>query len=249
MMPAVTETRVRGMLAARAMADEGVIKFHAEHQAGPLPRGRHGALLCQLVAWREILGRTGLIGQHSELYDGYGYGNLSARVGPPSAPRGRRPFLVTGTQTSGKEAVGPGDFCRVDSWDFERNRVVSRGPVMPSSESLTHSAVFDLGSHIRFVFHGHSPVLWRRARTLGLPVSDPRVAYGTVRMAREVVRLYRESTLPESQILAMGGHEDGIVVFGRDAEEAGQILLRHLARAWEMECGSHLGLDRPRPRG
>jgi len=54
--------------------------------------------------------------------------------------------------------------------------------------------------------------------------------------AREVERLYRSSPLAEIGILAMGGHEDGIVVFGRTAEEAGQVVLRYLARAYEAEC-------------
>lgn len=218
------------------LQEEGVLKFTADHRREPLPAHRYGELACRLVAWREILSRTGLIGQEPGRYGGFGYGNLSARVGAPSSPRGRRGFLVTGTQTSGKEAVGLGDFCVVEAWDRRANRVESRGTVMPSSESLTHGAVYDLGSHIRFVFHGHSPVLWRRAEALRLPVSDPRVAYGTPEMAREVERLYRSTTLPELQILAMGGHEDGVVVFGRTAEEAGQVLLRHLARAYETEC-------------
>jgi L-ribulose-5-phosphate 4-epimerase len=218
------------------MQEEGVLKFSAEHRREPLPPHRYGELACRLVAWREILSRTGLIGQDPQRYGGFGYGNLSARVGAPSAPRGRRAFLVTATQTSGKEAVGLGDFCVVETWDRRANRVGSRGPAMPSSESLTHGAVYDLGSHIRFVFHGHSPVLWRRAEALRLPVTDRRAAYGTPEMAREVERLYRSSTLREIQILAMGGHEDGVIVFGRTAEEAGQVLLRHLARAYEAEC-------------
>lgn len=218
------------------MEQEGVLKFFADHRHEPLPAGRYGELACRLVAWREILSRTGLIGQEAGRYGGYGYGNLSARVGAPSAGRGRRAFLITGTQTSGKPAVGLGDLCVVESWDRQANRVSSRGVVLPSSESMTHGAVYDLGPHIRFVFHGHSPVLWRRAEALRLPVSASRIAYGTPEMAREVERLYRTSTLPELQILAMGGHEDGIVVFGRTAEEAGQVLLRHLARAYEVEC-------------
>jgi len=218
------------------MQEEGVLKFQADHRQEALAPHRFGDLACRLVAWREILSRTGLIGQDAERYGGFGYGNLSARVGAPSAGRGRRAFLVTGTQTSGKRAVGLGDFCVVERWDRPTNRVASRGLALPSSESLTHGAVYDLGSHIRFVFHGHSPVLWRRAAELHLPVSEPRVAYGTLEMAREVERLHRTSTLAEVQIFAMGGHEDGIVVFGRTAEEAGQVLLRQLARAYEAEC-------------
>jgi hypothetical protein len=55
-------------------------------------------------------------------------------------------------------------------------------------------------------------------------------------MAAEVKRLYRETVLPERRILAMGGHDDGIIVFGRSPKEAGQVLLTWLAQAYESEC-------------
>jgi ribulose-5-phosphate 4-epimerase/fuculose-1-phosphate aldolase len=222
--------------------DEGVIKFHAEHRHAPLDPGRHGELACRLIAWREILARTGLVGQDPALYGGFGYGNISGRVGPPSAPRGRRSFLITGTQTSGKACVCLADLCVVERFDAATNRAWSSGTVLPSSESLTHGAIYDLGPHIRFVFHGHSRTLWRRAQELRIPTSDPGVAYGTTEMAAEVGRLFRSTALSEVQILAMGGHEDGIVVFGRNAEEAGQVLLRYLARAYEADCAAAGGL-------
>ena len=64
-------------------------------------------------------------------------------------------------------------------------------------------------------------------------------------MAREVARLYRSTALAEMQILAMGGHEDGIIAFGRNAEEVGQVMLRYLARAYEAQCAaSGVGLCR-----
>ncbi len=223
------------------MLDEGAIKFDARHRHEPLPARRLGALACQLIAWREILSKTGLVGQDPALYGGFGYGNVSARVGPPSAPRRRRAFLVTGTQTSGRRCVSLADFCLVERYEMEHNRVESFGEILPSSESMTHGALYDLGPHIRVVFHSHSPTVWRRARPLGIPTTDPRAAYGTPRMAREVERLYRETALAEKQILAMGGHEDGIVVFGRNAAEAGEVTLRYLARAYEAECGENAG--------
>ncbi len=226
------------------MFDEGVIKFRAEHREAPLQPQRYGDLSCQLIAWREILAKTGLVGQVPGRYGGFGYGNVSGRVGPPSAARGRRSFLITGTQTSGKDCVSLGDFCVVESYDDRKNLAQSFGPSLPSSESLTHGAVYDLGSHIRFVLHGHTPTLWRRARDLRIPTTAPEVAYGTPEMAAEVRRLYRTSPLAENQILAMGGHEDGIIVFGRTAEEAGQVLLTYLARAFEADCRQQGGLCR-----
>jgi hypothetical protein len=100
---------------------------------------------------------------------------------------------------------------------------------------MTNGAIYDLGPHIRCVLHAHSPSLWRRARQLRLPTTDPRVAYGTPEMAREVQRLFRETAVVERQIMAMGGHEDGILTFGRSPEEAGQVLLTELAKAFELE--------------
>lgn len=222
--------------------DEGVIKFHAEHRHRALDPRRYGEVACALIAWREILSRLGLVGQEPGRYGGFGYGNVSARIGPPSAPRGRRGFLISGTQTSGLPCVTLADFSAVVACDPARNRVESHGLVMPSSESMTHAALYDLGSHIRFVLHAHSPAIWQRAGALRLPTTDPAVPYGTQAMARAVGRLWRETALSETRILAMGGHQDGVVCFGRSAQEAGQALLAALARAHTLACAADGGL-------
>ena len=210
---------------------EGVVKFEALHTQQPVDLGRHGALVAELIGWRAIMRAAGMLGRDPARYGGAGFGNLSARVGPPSSPLGRRAMLVSGSQTGGRAEAGAGDFCLVERYDPAGNRVWSRGPVPPSSESLTHGALYDLGPHVRAVLHGHAPALWRRAARLGLPCTRPEVAYGTPAMAREVARLYRESALSERRILAMGGHQDGVIAFGRSLDEAGQVLVTYLARA------------------
>jgi hypothetical protein len=227
------------------MRHEGVIHFELEHEECSLESRRYGDLACKLVAWREMMALTGLVGQDETRYEGAGYGNVSARLGPPNLGLGRRSFLITGTQTSGKRSIGLDDFSVVERYDYVRNWVLSRGRVRPSSESMTHAAAYDLSPRIRCVLHAHSPVLWRRARDLRLPMTDPAVPYGTPEMGKEVQRLYRETVLPERRIAAMGGHEDGIVVFGRSPEEAGSTLLNWLARAYEAACGDgEVGLCR-----
>jgi L-ribulose-5-phosphate 4-epimerase len=215
---------------------EGVIKFSARHQERRLDPGRYGELCCRLVAWREIMSLTGMVGQDPARYGGAGFGNVSARVGPPSRGRGRRAMLITGTQTGGRARLTLDDFCVVDRYDYHRNLVESHGTIAPSSESMTHGAIYDLSPHIRYVLHAHAPAIWRQAAALGLPASDPAIDYGTPEMALEVQRLYRDSALGEVRLLAMGGHEDGVIAFGHTIEEAGQCLLRWLARAYEREC-------------
>ncbi|MCB9557010.1 MAG: class II aldolase/adducin family protein [Deltaproteobacteria bacterium] len=225
------------------MHDEGVIKFTAEHEHRSLPVRRFGDLTCQLAAWREIMAKTGLVGQRGDLYGGAGYGNVSGRIGAPAAARGERAFLITGTQTGGTPCVGIDDFCVVTRYDYQFNRVSSFGAILPSSESMTHGAIYDLSPQIRFVLHGHSPVLWRQAQALRLPTTAAGVAYGTPQMAHEVQRLYQQTALAERRILSMAGHEDGIIVFGKSAEEAGQVLVTELARAYGRECaGQGVGL-------
>jgi L-ribulose-5-phosphate 4-epimerase len=219
-----------------AMYDEGVIKFQARHETRRLDSRVFGELACKLTAWREIMALTQLVGQDPARYGGAGYGNVSGRVGAPSSARGARSFLVTGTQTGGARCLTLDDYCVIQSYDYQRNTVQSYGGILPSSESMTHGSIYDLSPHIRFVLHAHTPTLWRRAAKLRIPTTDEKVPYGTPEMALEVQRLYRTTPLAEQRIFSMGGHEDGIVVFGRSPEEAGQVLITALARAYELQC-------------
>ena len=211
---------------------EGVTRYEAMHRAGTLDQQLYGDAARVLTSWREVLARLGLIGRDPARYQGFGYGNVSARVGPMGAVgRGRRRFMVSGTQTGGKAMLTLQDFCLVERYDIDRNQVTSVGPIAPSSESLTHGAIYDIAPEARVVLHGHAPEIWSHARALGIPVTSASAHNGTTAMALEVQRLYRETTLPGCGILAMGGHEDGVIAIGRSAGEAGEILVRHLARA------------------
>jgi ribulose-5-phosphate 4-epimerase/fuculose-1-phosphate aldolase len=214
---------------------EGVTQFEAVHQFRPLEAHTCAEPVQELAAWREILTRLGLLGQHPERYEGLGYGNVSARLGPMGNASPAPRYLITGTQTGGKRIVGLGDFCVVERCEVGANRVASYGPVAPSSESLTHGALYEAGPSIRVVLHGHCPEIWRQARRLHLPGTAPHAQNGTQEMAREVRRLYRESAASELGLLVMGGHEDGVLAFGRSAAEAGSALVRQLARALEAD--------------
>jgi len=211
---------------------EGVTRFAVQHEARGLDERVHGDTVRVLSAWREILANLRVLGQDPARYEGLGYGNVSARTGPfGDIPRGRRRFLVTGTQTGGVAHATLREFCLVESWDLARNQVTSAGPVAPSSESLTHAALYDASPAIRVVLHAHAPDIWRQARALGLPVTHASAANGTPAMAHEVQRLFREGTFASTRIATMGGHEDGVIAFGASAAEAGETLVHQLARA------------------
>lgn len=207
---------------------EGIIKYQLDFTpTPPLP----AAELEEINRWRAILYARKLIGQDPARYGGYGYGNLSMRLPPFDAPPTLRRFVISGSQTGDLPALGPEHYTVVTECYPAENRLVAQGPIRPSSESLTHGAVYALDPAILVVFHVHSPAIWQRAASLGIPITDPLVPYGTPAMAAEVARLYATTDMAARRIFSMGGHEDGIFTFGETAEAASDVLMAALAAA------------------
>lgn len=202
---------------------EGVIKFNLEHSDAPAPPVEETAAL---RAWFPILRQTGLVGQEPDRYLGFAYGNISRRSA--------QGFVISCTQTSGKDALLADDFSLVTGFDISTNRLQSKGPCAPSSEALTHGAVYRAISQAGAVFHAHSSVIWKHTQPLGLPQTDPAIEYGTPDMAQAIAGLLEEN--PDTRLFSMGGHEDGIVAWGETPEQAGTLLTRYLARAcqWDL---------------
>ncbi len=213
--------------------DEGVIKYELAHRDAPLPREAY-ARVAAIAAWRRVLVKLAIIGRDPLLYGGAGYGNASARITPYPGERGRRRFVITGSQTGVPDERSVAPLCVVEAYDAKRNYLQSFGPIQPSSESLTHGAIYDLDPRIRFVIHGHVPYIWRSAAELGLPCTSPDVAFGTPGMAFEMMRVYRDSNLADTRLVVMLGHEDGVISFGRSIDEAGEVMVRYLARAFAL---------------
>ncbi|MEA2079107.1 MAG: class II aldolase/adducin family protein [Pseudomonadota bacterium] len=214
------------------MQEEGVIKFELQFSktaATPLEN------LCDLNAWRRILCQLELLGQDPARYAGYGFGNVSHRITPFDAPAGQRRFVISGTQTGALANLDGSHYALINAYDPERNRVVAEGPVKPSSESLTHAMIYDLDASVHVILHVHSPHIWRHAHAMGIPVTDETVPYGTPEMARETARLFRETDVKHKGIFSMAGHEDGVISFGKTADDAGSNVLRALAHAYAIK--------------
>jgi ribulose-5-phosphate 4-epimerase/fuculose-1-phosphate aldolase len=175
------------------------------------------ALIAPLKRWRDHLHNLGLIGVYP---DGVGFGNVSMRVD------GER-FAITGTQTGGVAELEPRHVTLVDDVDIERNSLRCTGPIEASSESMTHAAIYRCDPSIGAVVHVHHLATWN-ALMGHVSTTDVDVPYGTPAMVREIERLFRESDLRERRIAVMGGHREGLVTFGRDLDEAGEVMLRHI---------------------
>ena len=200
---------------------EGVVKYELLFdQAEPVSDHDYG----DLNRWHGRFKRAGILGQDPQRYDGLGFGNLSQRINNSN-------FLISGTQTGYLDMLSPADYALVTNADISTNRITAEGRVRPSSEALTHAAVYALDVGIGYVFHVHSPDIWKQRQHLGLPQTDAGVPYGTPEMANEMCRLYREGAFQRGNVFAMAGHEDGIVGFAASADEAGEAIMALLHRS------------------
>lgn len=207
---------------------EGVIKFQLSYQPSP---ALGFPVLHTLNGWRAILYHHRLIGQDPARYGGYGYGNLSCRIPPYAASPSARRFLISGTQTGELTVLDAEHYALILAAHPAENHIDATGPIRPSSESLTHSAVYAVDPAIHWVFHAHSPTIWRQAATYNLPTTAPDIAYGTPEMAGAVAQLFIDTDVAVRRIFVMGGHEDGVISFGPTAADAGRTLLDALYAA------------------
>ena len=198
------------------MKETGSIKFHCNwHKTAPLP----DAHIRELNQWRQQLYALMLIGENDE---GIGYGNISCRQ------TGNR-FIISASGTGKIARLDGRHYCMVTGFDIECNEVTAEGPMLASSESMTHAMIYTLRSDVNCVMHVHHKQLWEYLLKM-YPSTHPGVAYGTPAMAFEIQRILQDIPVAAATIFAMAGHEDGVIAFGRNAAQAGRMLLEHLHR-------------------
>jgi ribulose-5-phosphate 4-epimerase/fuculose-1-phosphate aldolase len=190
---------------------EGYIKFEARWTLGPpLP----DADIAEINHWRQHVFELGFIGAYP---DGIGFGNISRRW--DAAGR----FLISGSATGHLDALDARHYCLVHSVEPEQNLVCCEGPVIASSESMSHAVIYRHCPEVGAVVHAHHRALWERWMHR-LPTTGAGVSYGSPEMAAEIVRLLRETELRHSGVFITAGHEEGIFAFGRNLAEAVQRL-------------------------
>jgi len=192
------------------MRDEGVIKFKLTLKRAPAPEMNQ---VIALEKWRALLFKLGLIGEYPN--EKIGYGNLSSRLVKKS-------FIITGSQTGHLAHLQAHHYTKVIDCDLKKGLVTAEGLIPPSSESLTHSGIYDACPGIHYVFHVHHTKLWEMLKAGPFDSIHEGIAYGTVEMAEATQALLGDKT---SGVFVMNGHEDGIVSYGATAEDAGRILL------------------------
>jgi L-ribulose-5-phosphate 4-epimerase len=194
------------------MSENGYIKFSYDWtKSVPLSASD----IADLERWRTRLRDLRLIGANP---NGTGYGNISRRIGRSNQ------FIITGSNTGHLATLGGNGYTRVLSFDLPGNKLECEGPIQASSESLTHAAVYLTDPEVNAVFHVHSLSIWQRWIDK-LPTTSRKAEYGTPEMAEEMVKVLKSGYTGERGVVVMGGHQEGLVSFGKTLDEAGEVLL------------------------
>ena len=161
------------------MTEEGYTKFNSTWIPVELFQN-----IEKLNEWREKFRSLELIGMH----DGIGYGNISIRK--------YEGFIISGTKTGGIEKLTEQNYTKVINYDIDKNWLACVGKTDASSESLSHAAVYQSNKNANAVIHVHSLEMWERLINK-IPTTSPEAEYGTPEIAREIIRLFKETDVKE----------------------------------------------------
>lgn len=199
------------------MIDEGYIKYNAHWtKTAPLPKNQ----LCNINYWRQVMYRHQLIGAYP---NGIGFGNISRRWGNGTQ------FIISGSKTGNYPVLDERHYAKVTDFDIARNEVRCEGPVIASSESMSHAVIYQECPTIHGIIHVHHLALWRYL-LFKVPTTANGATYGTPEMATSIIDLIHSTDLKERRIFAMQEHKEGLFVFGETLAVATQVILKYLRK-------------------
>lgn len=198
---------------------DGVIKFALHHRNTGLQIDTN--VFQELIDLRDRLKELNLIGVYPDDYymtPGVGFGNASIRY------TSDHQFLVSGSQTGPLITTTQDHYSLVTDCDIDNNALTSKGPIKPSSESMSHAAIFEIAPEVKCVIHVHSKKMWDAFEKFDMPITPEDVLYGTPEMARALQDVYNKTPVLVKPI-CMRGHIEGLLTWGRTVQEALQLYL------------------------
>ena len=199
------------------MIDEGVVKYSLEFTESEAIESKQ---IQEIESLREDLFTLGLIGAYAK--NGIGYGNISQKFEDSDFE-----FLITGTQTGDIENLEPKHYSIVTKIDFEKFTTYASGVTRPSSEAITHGAIYQISPKIKAVIHIHSEKLWNFMLKNGY-LSTNDVPYGSPEMVKDINEIYRVVDALANPLFVMKGHFEGVFLFGETLSEAKKTLYKLL---------------------
>ncbi len=192
------------------MLEDGIIQFTYNLQRKALPV-QYKQYISTLNHLRETLYKLKLIGVNSQ---GLGYGNVSARVN-------QQEFLITASQTGHLKRLTDENYTLITNYNLDATKVTAIGLNPPSSESLTHAALYQIDPVINYVVHIHNLKMWnyfKKEKT----ATPANATYGTKDLALAMQQLFYKPN--DSWVLS--GHREGLIYFATDHQKILEMILQ-----------------------
>lgn len=197
--------------------DEGYRKFKAVFvKEKKIPDD----IIKSLNRYRKQMYDRNLIGEITVDGKEIGFGNISERS--------KKGFIVSGTNTGNFKNLKACQYSEIVRCDYEKNTVWYEGQKDPgpSSESMTHYAVYTSSKDVNAVIHVHNKKMWQNMKSI-VPSTGAFALFGTPELAKEVKRMFKESPVKEKKVFTLRGHTDGIISFGKDLKEAAGVMVKY----------------------
>lgn len=199
------------------MIDEGVVKYSLEFKKSESIETKW---VQEIESVRKDLFSLGVIGAYKE--SGIGYGNISQKFENSDFE-----FAITGTQTGDMESLEPKHYSIVTKIDFDKFTTYASGATKPSSEAITHGAIYQISPKIKAVIHIHCEKLWDfMLKNSYLSTND--VPYGSFEMVKDIKNIYKNIDALKTPLFVMKGHFEGVFLFGESLGEAKKTLFKLL---------------------
>jgi len=194
---------------------EGIVKFSCE--LAP-PQNIDQKIIDELNRCRTKLLDLGLIGVD---FQGIGFGNISVRHGETGD------FIISASQTGQHRILKPKYFSVIKKCLFDDYKVQAAGQFMPSAETLTHGAIYASDKRVGAVIHVHNQKLWQSLLENKFLATPAQAQYGSVELAKAIIKMFSETEIFKQKIFAMAGHESGVVAFGENLAEAEEKIFEY----------------------
>lgn len=195
------------------MLDEGYIKYQSDWiKSTPLPY----TAIQELNFWRAKLYQLGLLGAYA---NGIGFGNISQRWGTQDGL-----FVISGSTTGNIEVLDEQHYTLVTEVMVERNFLKCSGPIIASSESMSHAAIYEQCPQMNAAIHVHHEEMWQYYLNK-VPFTSEDIPYGSTEMAYAIANLLKNEANQALGFFVMAGHREGMFTFGESLKEAGEKLL------------------------
>lgn len=169
----------------------------------------------ELLEWCRKFAEQGLAPKYGT---GSSHGNLSFRT--------KNGMIIT-RSGSDLSTLKENELVEVTDCDEKNFSVEANGMFEPSSESFEHFEIYRARPDVNAVFHGHSQLILKNAKRLGVVETKNQVEFGTMENLFSVMEV-----LGKNDFLIMKGH--GFLCLGRSLDDCGKRALLMQKKAEQM---------------